>query len=194
MKNTKKAEAGIGELVLFIALILVAAIAAGVLISTASALQAKSLETGSQARTQVSTAVEIINAWALNGSTGTVRQFYFKVKLAPGSEPIALNESYVFVDSETNDRQVLRYNSTTSNCSTPTTITTTTFGITKRLGYANPGYLQDGDIIDLCFNTTYAVMPNQDLRIGFVPRVGSQAAFSTTIPSVVSTLRVDLFP
>ena len=52
-KESKKAAEGIGTLIIFIALILVAAVAAGVLIQTASSLQSKSLDVGRQSQEKI---------------------------------------------------------------------------------------------------------------------------------------------
>ncbi len=56
----KKGEMGVGTLIIFIAILLVAAVAAGVLLQTAGSLQEKSLSTGQQARSQISTHVDTV--------------------------------------------------------------------------------------------------------------------------------------
>ncbi len=52
-RNNKQGAQGIGTLIIFIALILVAAVAAGVLLQTASSLQSKSLDVGRQSMQKI---------------------------------------------------------------------------------------------------------------------------------------------
>ena len=73
--TNKKAEMGVGTLIVFIAMLLVAAIAAGVLIQTAGSLQEKSLSTGQQARAQISTNARVIEVSASDGRNGNVTDF-----------------------------------------------------------------------------------------------------------------------
>ena len=71
----KKAEMGVGTLIIFIAMLLVAAVAAGVLIQTAGSLQEKSLATGQQARAQISTNARVIEVSGSDGRLGNLTDF-----------------------------------------------------------------------------------------------------------------------
>ncbi len=88
----KKAEMGVGTLIVFIAMLLVAAVAAGVLISTANSLQERALATGQQAEGQIATHAIVVEVSANNGQNGDVENFASIMKLAAGSDPIKLDD------------------------------------------------------------------------------------------------------
>ncbi|MBN1275669.1 hypothetical protein JXA12_05260 [Candidatus Woesearchaeota archaeon] len=100
--NTRKAEMGIGTLIIFIALLLVAAVAAGVLIQTAGSLQERALTTGDQAKGQISTNVKVVEVSGSNGQDGDLEEFEQIVKLSPGSSDIKLEQ--VLLTMNTYDR------------------------------------------------------------------------------------------
>jgi flagellin FlaB len=95
----KKAEMGIGTLIIFIALLLVAAVAAGVLIQTAGSLQERALTTGDQAKGQISTNVRVIEVSASNGQDGTLEEIEQIVKLSPGSNAIKLDQTLLTMNT-----------------------------------------------------------------------------------------------
>ncbi|MGM5487675.1 MAG: archaellin/type IV pilin N-terminal domain-containing protein [Nanobdellota archaeon] len=97
--KARKAEMGIGTLIIFIALLLVAAIAAGVLVQTSGSLQEKALTTGDQAKSQISTNVRVVEISATDGRDGSVRDFTHIVKLAPGSDPMKLGQSLLTINT-----------------------------------------------------------------------------------------------
>ena len=97
----ERGQVGIGTLIVFIAMVLVAAIAAGVLINTAGFLQTKSQATGEEASAQVSNRVTVISAYgnvnAENDSVtnGTVEYVNLTVMRAAGAQNINLSEATV---------------------------------------------------------------------------------------------------
>jgi flagellin-like protein len=89
--GTDGAQVGIGTLIVFIAMVLVAAIAAGVLIETAGFLQTESEETGEASSAQVTDRVHIVS------TTGRLdNELVYEVEIdvtkAPGSGDIDLEE------------------------------------------------------------------------------------------------------
>jgi len=82
---------GIGTLIIFIATILVAAVAAGVLISTSGILQQRALITGQEARKKITNSVEIISILAHGNKTDESLNYYeVLARLDAGSDPIQM--------------------------------------------------------------------------------------------------------
>jgi len=111
----KKAEMGIGTMIIFIALLLVAAIAAGVLIQTSGSLQEKALTTGDQAKGQIATNVRVIEVSASDGRNGYLNDFYQIIKLAPGSDAIKLDQT-LFTMNSYDKTASLKYKGVNGTC------------------------------------------------------------------------------
>jgi len=89
-----RGQVGIGTLIVFIAMVLVAAIAAGVLINTAGFLQSSAEESGEQSSAQVTNRLQVVNAVGEdivedeNGDEVTTVEL--TVKKAPGADNVDL--------------------------------------------------------------------------------------------------------
>jgi len=82
------AAIGIGAMIVFIALILVAAVAAAVIIQTAEKLQQNAQTTGSQTTDMLSSKVLILNIIVPSAAQGVL---YITFELAPGSSNVLSN-------------------------------------------------------------------------------------------------------
>jgi len=85
--NDELAAIGIGAMIVFIALILVAAVAAAVIIQTAEKLQQNAQATGDDTQEQMSTKVVLLST-VVSDMTGAAEKLFSTFELAPGSEPI----------------------------------------------------------------------------------------------------------
>ncbi|MFP4403133.1 MAG: hypothetical protein ACLFPJ_02170 [Candidatus Woesearchaeota archaeon] len=82
---------GIGTLIIFIATILVAAVAAGVLISTSGVLQQRALITGQEARQKITNAVEVVSVVAYGDKVEeSLNNIEIMIRLDAGSDPIQM--------------------------------------------------------------------------------------------------------
>jgi len=100
--DTDRGQVGIGTLIVFIAMVLVAAIAAGVLINTAGLLQTQAEATGEETQQQVSDRIQIQSTTGVvDEATGNVTQVNLTVTKAPGANNIQLeNVTYEFVTED----------------------------------------------------------------------------------------------
>lgn len=201
----KKADMGIGTLIIFIAMILVAAIAAGVLIQTATSLQNRALLTGDRTRGQVSTGMTTLLLYATNGSDGEVDDFRQKIQLSPGSDPVTLETALLSFDTESFSGD---YTYTDEECeyADGTTVTegyefdTTngngTFAVRYLVEGPNhqDGYLVRGDIVELCYRSPESVQEDTRLRLSFNPQRGTPLTVDTSTPNIMTAERVYIFP
>ena len=78
---------GIGAMIVFIALILVAAVASAVIIQTGEKLQQNAQQAGSDTQQEISGKISIVTVW-LGDQTASSERLIVVFELAPGSEPI----------------------------------------------------------------------------------------------------------
>ena len=93
----RRGQVGIGTLIVFIAMVLVAAIAAGVLINTAGLLQAQAQQTGEETTAEVSNVIQIGEVVGKNTTPNdgdaVIDQLNVSIRLASGSDPINLSKA-----------------------------------------------------------------------------------------------------
>ena len=100
-ETEERGQVGIGTLIVFIAMVLVAAIAAGVLVNTAGVLQATAEDAGKQSIDKVTNRVEVLNAHGTVGADGQIANVTLTVRLAAGSSGVDMNETSIkYLSSE----------------------------------------------------------------------------------------------
>jgi len=200
----KKADMGIGTLIIFIAMILVAAIAAGVLIQTATSLQNKALLTGERTKGQVATGMQTLLLYATNGSDGTIEHFRQKVKLAPGSDPVTLSDVLIEFDTESISGDYVYSNESCTNATDASGdgyyFNSSTHNGTFTVKYLvrgpnnQEGYIVRGDVVMLCYQAPEPIGEDVNVMINFVPKRGTPMVIETATPNIMTAERVYIFP
>lgn len=118
--SDQRGQVGIGTLIVFIAMVLVSAIAAGVLIDTAGSLQTQAEATGEESTAQVSDNLQLVSAAGETGrndyiepivdsgaETDKIYRVGIRVKKSPGAGNIDLNNT--IIEYADGDRSILTH-------------------------------------------------------------------------------------
>ena len=192
----KFAAQGIGTLIIFIALILVSAVAAGVLIQTASSLQSKSLDVGRQSTEKITTDIEVVQLYAQDTSDGTITggadNMTIVIRLGSGSSPIKLSDMLVRFDTQS-DSQTMTYSGNSLYSSDGTD-----YGVEFKINGSNnqPGYLGVGDLAEVTFtyNTTVDISEGETATLRLLAKNGAVKPVQITTPSAMFDVITYLYP
>lgn len=106
-KKDEEGDMGIGTMILFIAMVLVAAVAAALLISTASELNQQAQETGRIAQQEVASGFVVVDKFGVVDDTTTsskttpeIDDFYLKMRLSAGSPVVDMDNVVIEIQSD----------------------------------------------------------------------------------------------
>jgi len=212
LKETDVGDMGIGAMIIFIAVVLVAGIAASVLIQTANRLEIQAMTTGQETTREVSTGLAVIDIEGLNGS-GKIVKMTISVRARAGSGDIDLSHTIIEM-SDGKKKTLLTYDSAEFSNITDGegsvfdngtwTMDGEHFGIIviqdadNSLSAANP-VINRGDIVMLCIDTaacftdTSGLSPRDTINGLVIPEQGSPATFSFRVPSSLTESIYDLY-
>ncbi|AEH06882.1 flagellin domain protein [Methanothermococcus okinawensis IH1] len=198
LKN-KKGASGIGTLIVFIAMVLVAAVAASVLINTSGFLQQKASTTGKQSTEQVASGLQVLEVMGMHNTTN-INKTAIYISPNAGSAPIDLSQAVVMV-SDGSTKLVAKYNSSSPdhvsltdggsifNNNIWSNISETEFGIiviqdADGSCKSTTPVINKGDIVAIALNTTGLNMgPRSDISGTVQPEFGAPGVISFTTPA-----------
>ena len=108
-KRDERGETGIGTMIIFIAMVLVAGIAASVLIQTSARLQSQAMTTGQETTAEVATGLSVEAVHGYAADSADIKYLAVEVRPRQGSAEIDLSEALITL-SNSSAQLVLTYN------------------------------------------------------------------------------------
>ncbi|MFH1056167.1 MAG: hypothetical protein V1744_08750 [Candidatus Altiarchaeota archaeon] len=176
----------IGMLILFIATVVVAAVAAAVLIGAGGTLEQRSLSAMKGTEQEVSSGINVYSIIGSDGTiNGTLNNLEILVRLRPGSDPVNLNSTILTIDGRSSFQRLVYGNGSAG---------TYQVYYLRRSGANLSGYLNLGDSAVLNITLEESIGNDEKLVIQIIPVQGGVRRLGFTTPTVMIDRRVFLFP
>lgn len=166
-----RGEVGVGTLIVFIAMVLVAAVAAAVIIGTAGTLQQRAAVTGQEATQDVSSNLKVLSIDAMRNDTSTnVYTVSFKLTLQAGSEDVDLSDMVLRFSDGTVVRNY-QLNGTYA------------FTLEWIRGDGIDNVMEAGDLVDLQFTRIDGTLaPRSEFEVNMIPQTGASVYLLVRMP------------
>jgi flagellin FlaB len=180
-------DVGIGTLIIFIAMVLVAAVAAAVLIQTSGVLQQKAQQTGKEATAEVASNLKIISVVGNADNTGVITNFTVSIESSAGGNDIDFGKVVVkYIDNQTTD---------TSTNGTTLSATTFTYDESSRFTGTQDGVLSAGELGTITIEPTNSMGVRGKATIEIIPETGTMVVKDLVAPSTFGgQTQIQLFP
>ena len=215
LRNKDVGSIGIGAMIVFIAMVLVAGIAASVLIQTSTRLESQAMTTGRDTTDEVATGLAIVEIEGYKTST-TLTELAIMVRCRAGSKDIDLAETIIEISNST-VKAFLDYSDTVNDYTGKGSISGallsdsakypddgTDFGIIvledadDSCSSSTVTVINSGDYVclavnaSLTFPTSSGLVPRDDVWGLILPEMGSPGVISFTCPASFTDKVVEL--
>lgn len=169
LKTKDMGSIGIGAMIVFIAMVLVAGIAASVLIQTSTTLESQALSSGQETTAEVSSGLDVVNIEGYKSGIGTIDMLAIAVRPRAGSADIDLAQTVIEI-SDSSTKNFLAYDDSTITLAAdvngdvfafgyyPTTATKFTIIVLEdadsSCSSATSAVINSGDLVVLGINTS----------------------------------------
>ncbi len=200
LKDIDKGSIGIGAMIVFIAMVLVAGIAASVLIQTSTTLESQALATGRETTAEVSSGIAVVSIVG-NNSSGSIQHLAITIRTRGGSDDIDLAQTVIEI-SNSSIKSFLTYDDTTciladnvngeifEDTYYPTTATSFTIIVLEdaddSCSSSSSAVINSGDYVILGVNTNLCfggLNPREDIWGLIMPEEGSPGVINFRCPS-----------
>ncbi|HVL49119.1 MAG TPA: archaellin/type IV pilin N-terminal domain-containing protein [Candidatus Thermoplasmatota archaeon] len=176
-----RGEVGVGTLIVFIAMVLVAAVAAAVLINTSGVLQQRASQTGKAATQEVSSNLKVVGIYGIRNGTASTDDLYqlkFNVELSAGAPPLDVQK---VVMRYSDGVRVREYDYSGTPIWTATWLRDVTgTGATNKV-------MSAGDLVEFAIDVPVEIAERKTVQVLFIPESGASIPADFTTPPTYGT-------